>query len=55
LPTRIANALQKAGFATVSDLLAVTRSQLSKVKNLGGKSVEIIEKALKERNFDLAQ
>jgi DNA-directed RNA polymerase subunit alpha len=55
LPTRIANALQKAGFATVADLLAVTKSQLSKVKNLGGKSVEIIEKALKERNFDLAQ
>jgi DNA-directed RNA polymerase subunit alpha len=55
LPTRIANALQKAGFATVADLLAVSRSQLSKVKNLGGKSVEIIEKALKERNFDLAQ
>jgi DNA-directed RNA polymerase subunit alpha len=55
LPTRIANALQKAGFATVADLLAVTRPQLSKVKNLGGKSVEIIEKALKERNFDLAQ
>jgi DNA-directed RNA polymerase subunit alpha len=55
LPTRIANALQKAGFATVADLLAVSRTQLSKVKNLGGKSVEIIEKALKERNFDLAQ
>ena len=55
LPTRIANALQKAGFATVADLLAVSKPQLSKVKNLGGKSVEIIEKALKERNFDLAQ
>jgi DNA-directed RNA polymerase subunit alpha len=55
LPTRIANALQKAGFATVADLLVVSRPQLSKVKNLGGKSVEIIEKALKERNFDLAQ
>jgi DNA-directed RNA polymerase subunit alpha len=55
LPTRIANALQKAGFQSVADLLAVSRSQLSKVKNLGGKSVEIIEAALKERNFSLAQ
>jgi DNA-directed RNA polymerase subunit alpha len=54
LPTRIANALQKAGFQSVADLLAVSKPQLSKVKNLGGKSVDIIEKALKERNFDLA-
>ena len=54
LPTRIANALQKAGFLTVADLLAVSRSQLSKVKNLGGKSVDIIEKALTERGFRLA-
>ena len=54
LPTRIANALQKAGFQTVADLLAVSKSQLSKVKNLGGKSVDIIEKALKERGFELA-
>jgi DNA-directed RNA polymerase subunit alpha len=54
LPTRIANALQKAGFQTVADLLAVSKPQLSKVKNLGGKSVDIIEKALKERGFELA-
>jgi DNA-directed RNA polymerase subunit alpha len=53
LPTRIANALQKAGFQTVADLLAVSKAQLSKVKNLGGKSVDIIEKALHERGFDL--
>jgi DNA-directed RNA polymerase subunit alpha len=55
LPTRIANALQKAGFQTVADLLAVTKSQLSKVKNLGGKSVEIVKSALSERGYELAQ
>lgn len=55
LPTRISNALQKAGFSTVADLLAITKPQLSKVKNLGGKSVDIIESALKERGFSLAQ
>lgn len=55
LPTRIANALQKAGFQSVADLLTVTKSQLSKVKNLGGKSVEIVESALTERGFNLAQ
>ncbi len=55
LPTRITNSLQRAGFATVADLLAVPASELAKVKNLGGKSVKIIEAALKDRGFDLAQ
>ncbi|OGD10243.1 DNA-directed RNA polymerase subunit alpha [Candidatus Amesbacteria bacterium RIFOXYB1_FULL_44_23] len=55
LPTRIANALQKAGFQTLADVLAVPRTQLSKVKNLGGKSVDIIVDALKVRGFELAQ
>jgi DNA-directed RNA polymerase subunit alpha len=54
LPTRIANALQKAGFETVADLLAVPRAELAKVKNLGAKSVKIIETALQERGFNLA-
>lgn len=55
LPTRIANALQRAGFETVADLLSVPQAELAKVKNLGGKSVKIIEVALKERGFELAQ
>lgn len=54
LPTRIANALQKAGMDTVADVLAMPRADLAKVKNLGGKSVRIIEVALKERGFELA-
>lgn len=55
LPTRIANALQRAGFETVTDLLAVPRSELAKVKNVGVKSVKIIEIAAKERGIDLPQ
>jgi DNA-directed RNA polymerase subunit alpha len=55
LPTRIANALQKAGFETVADLSRVPQAELAKVKNLGGKSVKIIEAALRERGFELAQ
>jgi DNA-directed RNA polymerase subunit alpha len=55
LPTRITNALQRAGFATIADLLAVPAAELAKVKNLGGKSVKVIEEALKERGFDLSQ
>ncbi len=54
LPTRIANALQKAGFNTVADLLAVPKNELAKVKNLGGKSVKVVEVALADRGFQLS-
>jgi DNA-directed RNA polymerase subunit alpha len=54
LPTRISNALQKAGFESVASLLGTPRTELAKVKNLGGKSVKIIELALKERGFEMA-
>lgn len=54
LPTRIANALQKSGFDTVASLLATKRSDLAKIKNLGSKSVKIVELALREHGFDLA-
>ncbi|MDO8488329.1 MAG: DNA-directed RNA polymerase subunit alpha C-terminal domain-containing protein, partial [bacterium] len=55
LPTRISNALQKAGFETVADLVKVPKAELAKVKNVGVKSVKIIEIALKERGIDLPQ
>ncbi len=55
LPTRIANALQKAGFDTVGSLLSVPHAQLSKIKNLGAKSVKIVEAALAERGIELTQ
>ncbi len=54
LPTRISNALQKAGLQSVADLLNMPKSSLSKVKNLGGKSIELVEAALKQRGFSLA-
>lgn len=54
LPTRIANALQKAGFETVSDLLATTADELAKVKNVGSKSVKLIEAALAQRGINLS-
>ena len=53
LPTRIANALQKAGIETVSQLLATSHSDLAKIKNLGSKSVKVIQLALKDRGLDL--
>lgn len=54
LPTRIANALSKAGFDTVAALQAVPRAELAKIKNLGEKSVVIVEEALATRGITLS-
>ncbi|MBU2051618.1 DNA-directed RNA polymerase subunit alpha [Patescibacteria group bacterium] len=53
LPTRIANALRKGGYATVADLAGATHPDFAKVKNLGGKSVEIIIKKLKSKGVEI--
>lgn len=54
LPTRIANALRKGGFETVGDLKGASRSVVAKVKNLGEKSVEVIEAALQKKGVGLS-
>ncbi len=51
LPTRVANALVRSGFETVEDLVNAKRDNLVKVRNLGEKSVKIIEAALGEKNL----
>ncbi len=53
LPTRIANALRKGGFKTVADLQSAPRVTITKVKNLGEKSVEIIDEALEKKGVKL--
>ncbi|KKU87237.1 MAG: DNA-directed RNA polymerase subunit alpha [Candidatus Beckwithbacteria bacterium GW2011_GWC2_47_9] len=53
LPTRIANALRKGGYATVADLAGATHADIAKVKNLGGKSVEIIIKKLQSKGVEV--
>lgn len=53
LPTRIANALRKGGFATVGDLVGAPKSVVAKVKNLGEKSVDIINHALSKKGVSL--
>lgn len=53
LPTRIANALRKGGFKTVGDLAGVPKDTVAKVKNLGGKSVDLIDEALKKKGVSL--
>ena len=55
LPTRVANALVKAGYETVADLVKAKKSDLVKVRNLGEKSVKIIEAALGEKQLKLGK
>jgi DNA-directed RNA polymerase subunit alpha len=53
LPTRIANALRKGGYKTVKDLVNAEKSNIAKVKNLGEKSVDVVSKALAQKNLTL--
>jgi DNA-directed RNA polymerase subunit alpha len=49
LPTRIVNALRRGGYGTVSELLAASNQDLTKVKNLGEKSIKIVQAALAKK------
>jgi len=51
LPTRITNALSKAGYETAGDLLTADKNDLAKVRNMGEKSIKVIEAALKEKGI----
>ena len=53
LPTRIANALRKGGFKTVGDLVGAPKITIAKVKNLGEKSVSIVDEALQKKGVQL--
>jgi len=49
LPTRVANALARAGYETVEELVKAKKEDLVKVRNLGEKSFKIIAVALAEK------
>ena len=51
LPLRVTNALKKAGYSTIDTLVKSGRSEVSKAKNVGEKSLKIIDSWLKERGF----
>jgi DNA-directed RNA polymerase subunit alpha len=53
LPTRIANALRKAGYKTIAELSKATRDEIAKVKNLGEKSVGTVEDAMNSKGATL--
>jgi len=55
LPTRIANALRKGGFKTVGDLSGASKDVVAKVKNLGEKSVDVIDEALQKKSVKLGE
>lgn len=55
LPTRIANALRKGGFKTVGDLQGAPQMTIAKVKNLGEKSVDVIQEALQKKGVSLGE
>jgi len=51
LPLRVTNALKKAGFATIDDMIKAGRLEVRKAKNVGEKSIKTIEKWLKDNGY----
>lgn len=54
LPTRICNSLKNGGIETVGQLLGTPRKDLFKIKNLGVKSIALIEEKLREKGVALS-
>lgn len=55
LSVRASNGLKRANINTVGDLIEKTREEMSKIRNLGQKSLEEIEKKLKELGLGFKQ
>lgn len=53
LPTRIYNSLRNGGVETISDLLNTPRKDLISMRNMGAKSIAIIEEKLGEKGITL--
>lgn len=51
MPTRIINALRNEGIDTVGQLLGTSKKDLMKIKNIGSKSIAVIEKKLKRKEI----
>lgn len=49
IPTRIVNALGRGSIDTVGQLLGTPKAELMKIKNLGAKSLSIVEEKLREK------
>mgnify|MGYP001589285622 FL=1 len=55
LPTRVANALIKAGYETVEGVVNAKKADLVKVRNLGEKSLKIVAAALGQKGVEFLQ
>lgn len=53
LPTRIYNSLRNGGIETVEQLVNTPRKDLIAMRNMGGKSIAVIEGKLQEKNIAL--
>jgi DNA-directed RNA polymerase subunit alpha len=53
LPTRIANALLKAGYKTIGDIVSADKEVIAKVKNIGSKSVSNIYVKIREKGVQV--
>lgn len=54
LSIRVVNALKKGGFATLGDFQGKSKTDLEKVRNLGGKSIDQIALQLKDKGIDIS-
>ena len=54
IPTRIVNALANGGIDTVGQLLGTPKTELLKFKNLGVKSLSVVEEKLREKGVALS-
>jgi len=54
LPTRIYNSLRNGGIETIGQLVETPRKELISMRNMGGKSISIVEEKLKERGIELS-
>ena len=53
LPTRIYNSLRNGGIETIEQLLSTPRKDLISMRNMGGKSISVIEGKLQEKGVSL--
>lgn len=53
LPTRIYNSLRNGGIETIGQLVEAPRKDLISMRNMGGKSISIIEEKLREKGIEL--
>lgn len=53
LPTRIYNSLRNGGIETLGQLLSTTKKDLMSMRNMGNKSIVVIEEKLKEKGVSL--